>query len=202
MFEIRVGVANEDGYIASERIPEHCPSVDLLQATWVSKQRVEHHHVMDQSSAARRRRQGPKAARERGRSEAKSLARRRAQRQHRCVMANRRADLSTGDQLARPAQNQIFPETFPHDLRAHQTCGGALSSGRPRLADSDEDRWQSWRERPRQGSDRAAFGHGWRGRSRYGPCSDSDSMGGKERRPTPPVRATRCRTSWPAISWA
>jgi hypothetical protein len=66
-----------------ERFSRH-PMDRSMRRLFRAERACDGHHVIARRSSARRHRQGPKAARVRGRSEAQRLARCRAQMQHRC----------------------------------------------------------------------------------------------------------------------
>jgi len=86
------------------------------------------HHVVAKAGAARRRRQGPKAARMRGRSEATSLARCRAQIEHRMRDGRRVRRSCAGHQVANAKGETIVP-------RRHATIGCAVRRGMGHVSD-------------------------------------------------------------------
>jgi hypothetical protein len=88
------------------------------------------HHVMAKAGSARRHRQGPQAARMRGRSEAESLARCRAQIEHRLRDDRRVHPSHVRAHQAHPKANNDHGSHTPHF---------AASSGAERVPFSDGD---------------------------------------------------------------
>jgi hypothetical protein len=112
--------------------------VRLKRRVFRTARACDGHHVIARQSSARRHRQGPKAARTRGRSEAQSLARCRAQMQHRrrdgrrvkmipsVIAARWRKSTSKVARLKPP----ISRTATDRQARANATCLRATFSGR------------------------------------------------------------------------
>jgi hypothetical protein len=117
-------------------------------------------------------------------------------------MANGRAEARLASAL-RVQRSPRFSRKLSRTTRAHiRLRGGAVWSGRLRLADCDEDRRRPWRERPRQGSSRASFDIGSGVAHAMVPAVTATAWAAKSAALLRQCACPRCRTSSPPIPCA